>query len=404
MRCGGSRTRRSEEALLKEVDWRQQLESDVDPYPIWAEARRTSPVTQSTSSGRRSFSVHRWSDVEAALRDWETFSSRINLEMMGPFMGEVILAKNGEEHSQHRNLVSTAFRPSAVARWERELIGPTIHALIDEFASRGRADLVAEVTRRYPMRVIAGILGVPLVDLDQFMRWAEAINLGPMAPEEGMAASRAMREYLRPIVESRTSEPRDDLISDLIAAQIDGEKLDEANLYGFLMLLLPAGAETTFRVMGNCLFALLTHPRDLERVRRDPQLLAEAIEETLRWETSVTTISRVATRDAEIAGVKIPEGSIVNLLTGSANRDESRFEDPEHWNLDRPDKRHLAFGWGRHLCLGMHLARLELRTGLSAILDRLPNLRLDPAATPPRIRGVAFRGPDALPVLFDPTR
>jgi len=254
------------------------------------------------------------------------------------------------------------------------------------------------------MRVIAGILGVPLVDLDQFMRWAEAINLGPMAPEEGMAASRAMREYLRPIVESRTSEPRDDLLSDLIAARIDGERLDEANLYGFLMLLLPAGAETTFRVMGNCLFALLTHPRDLERVRRDPQLLAEAIEETLRWETSVTTISRVATRDAEIAGVKIPEGSIVNLLTGSANRDESRFEDPEHWNLDRPDKRHLAFGWGRHLCLGMHLARLELRTGLSAILDRLPNLRLDPAATPPRIRGVAFRGPDALPVLFDPTR
>lgn len=390
--------------MKTEIDWRNQLEPDVDPYPAWAEARRNSPVTEGRSFGRRAFTVHRWDDVEVALRDWETFSSRINLEMMGPFMGEVILAKNGEEHSQHRNLVSTAFRPSAVARWERELIGPTIHALIDDFLPRGRADLVAEVTRRYPVRVIAGILGVPLVDQDQFMRWAEAINIGPMAPEEGMAASRAMREYLRPIVESRRASPRDDLITDLIAAEIEGKRLDEANLYGFLMLLLPAGAETTFRVMGNTLFALLTHPRDLERVRGDRALLDAAIEETLRWETAVTTVSRVATRDAEIAGVKIPEGSVVNLLTGSANHDETRFENPEEWVLDRPDKRHLAFGWGRHLCLGMHLARLELRTGLGAILDRLPDLRLDPDAPRPKIRGVAFRGPDALPVRFDPVQ
>jgi cytochrome P450 len=387
---------------MKEPDWSDPSGSQADPYPFWAEARRSTPVVARQAFGRASYTVHRWDDVEAALRDEDTFSSRINLEMMGPFMGEVILAKNGPEHSKHRNLVSTAFRPSAVARWERELIGPTIDALLDRLAPRGRADLVAEVTRRYPMRVIAGILGVPLDDLDQFMRWAEAVNLGPTAPEAGMAASRAMREYLRPIVEDRRAHPRDDLISDLLRAEVDGERLDDPNLYGFLMLLLPAGAETTFRVMGNCLYALLTHPRDLERVRSDRALLPEAIEETLRWETSVTMISRVATRDTRLAGVEIAAGSAVNLINGSANRDETRFDHSEEWDLDRPDKRHLAFGWGRHLCLGMHLARLELRAGIGAILDRLPGLRLDPAAPRPAIRGLAFRGPERLEVLFDP--
>src|SRR5262249_5161070 len=331
------------------------------------------------------------------------FSSRINLEMMGPFMGEVILAKNGAEHTRYRNLVSSAFRPSAVARWERELIVPSIGALLDDIAPRGRADLVAEVTRRYPLRVIAGIIGVPLADLDQFMRWAEAVNLGPVDPEKGYAASRAMREYLRPIVEDRRTRPRDDLISDLVHAEIEGERLDEAHIYGFLMLLLPAGAETTFRVMGNCLYALLTRPRDLARVRVDRALLPEAIEETLRWETSVTMISRVATRDTQIAGVAIGAGAAVNLLNGSANRDEARFERPEEWDLDRADKRHLAFGWGRHVCLGMHLARLELPAGIAAIPDRLPDLRLDPAVPAPSIRGIAFRGPEKLPVLYTPT-
>jgi cytochrome P450 len=389
---------------MKQVDLSRPVDAEADPYPSWAEARRHTPVTRHAAFGRPAYAVHRWDDVEAALRDEDTFSSRINLEVMGPFMGEVILAKNGAEHTRYRNLVSPAFRPSAVARWERELILPAIGALLDELAPRGRADLVRDVTRRYPMQVIAGIIGVPLVDLDQFMRWAEAVNLGPIHPEAGHAASRAMREYLRPIVEDRRVQPRDDLISDLVHAELDGERLDDAHIYGFLMLLLPAGAETTFRVMGNCLYALLTRPRDLERVRAHRELLPEAIEETLRWETSVTMITRLALRPARVAGVDIEPGAAVHLLNGSANRDETRFDHADEWDLDRPDKRHLAFGWGRHVCLGMHLARLELRAGIGAILDRLPELRLDPAAEPPSIRGVAFRGPDRLPVLFDSVR
>jgi cytochrome P450 len=186
--------------------------------------------------------------------------------------------------------------------------------------------------------------------------------------------------------------------------EIDGEQLSESKLYGFLRLLLPAGAETTFRVMGNCLYALLTHPEDLARVYADRSLLPEVIEETLRWETSVTMVSRVATADTEVAGCPISKGSPVGVLTGSSNHDERRWEDAAEWKLGRPVQHHLAFGTGPHQCLGMHLARLELRVGLNEILDRLPNLRLDPTRVDDAvIEGYAFRGPRALHVTFDPS-
>lgn len=240
-------------------------------------------------------------------------------------------------------------------------------------------------------------------DHDQFATWAEEINMGPLHHERGMAASVGMREYLEPLVADRRAQPTGDLLSELVHAEVDGERLTDEKIYGFLRLLLPAGAETTFRVMGNALVALLTHPAELARVVADLGLIPEVIEETLRWETSVTMVSRIATVDAEVAGCPIAAGSPVNVLTGSADRDADRFADADEWKLGRPQQHHLAFGTGPHQCLGMHLARLELRAGLEAILRRLPNLRLDPDAPRPTIQGYAFRGPDTLPVLFDPT-
>ena len=256
------------------------------------------------------------------------------------------------------------------------------------------------MTRRYPARVICAIVGVPLEDSDRFQAWAELINGGPMHPEEGMAASRAMQEYLAPLVAARRAEPRDDLLSDLVHAEVDGARLSEERLYGFLKLLLPAGAETTYRLMGNALTALLVQPGLMERVVADRALVPALIEETLRWETSVTLVSRVATADTEIGGCPVASGSSVAVVVGSANHDEAIYPDPEHFDLDRPAQNHVAFGTGPHQCLGMHLARMEMRTGLDAILDGLPNLRLDPDAAPPVIEGLAFRGPTALPVVF----
>lgn len=273
---------------------------------------------------------------------------------------------------------------------------------IDEIAPLGKAELVRDITRRYPVRVICAIVGVPIEDSAQFQEWAERINGGPLHPKEGLAASQAMSDYLAPLIEARRSEPGDDLLSDLLHAEIDGEQLSEARIYGFLKFLVPAGAETTFRVLGNALAALLLHPEVMERVRDDRALVPTLIEETLRWESSITQVSRVATVDTELGACPIAAGSAVAVIVGSANRDAGFFDHAEDFDLDRPTQRHIAFGTGPHMCLGMHLARLELNVGLNAILDGLPNLRLDPAQAPPVIEGLAFRGPASLPVLFDP--
>lgn len=377
----------------------------AQPYPVWARARQECPVipTNGVSLGvhRMTYQVTRWDDVERVLRDPETFSSSINAEHIGQYMGDLILAMDGQEHRAYRNLVAKAFRASQLEHWGDEMIRPTIDALLDDIAPRGRADLVRDVTSKYPVRVICAIVGVPVEDSEQFHEWAEQINTGPMHPETGMAASRAMQEYLEPLVEERRTNPCGDLLSELVHAEVDGERLSEDRLYGFLRLLLPAGAETTYRVMGNALTALLLHDDVMARVRADRELVPALIEETLRWETSVTQVSRIATRDTEIAGCPIPAGSPVSVITGSANHDETRYDHPEEFDIDRPQQVHMAFGTGQHQCLGMHLARLELRIGLDAILERLPNLRLDPDTPRPTIQGLAFRGPDALPVVFD---
>jgi cytochrome P450 len=378
---------------------------DEDPYPEWAERRARSPVDHSEVFGAQSLTALSHAASLAVLRDNESFSSSINQETMGPYMGTVMLAKDGAEHTQYRNLVSHAFRASRLEHWDADLIRPTIHELVDRIAPLGRADLVRDITSQYPVRIIAGIIGVPVEDHAKFHAWAEDINTGPMNPERGLAASKAMRDYLTPIVEDRKQHPRDDLISDIVNAEIEGQRLDDEHIYGFLRLLMPAGAETTFRVMGNCLLALLTHPEVLASVRRDLTLIPRVIEETLRWETSVTMISRIAARDTEVAGCPVSRGDRVSVVVASANRDrEEHGADADTWRLDRESKPHLAFGWGRHLCLGMHLARLELRIGLGAIVERLPNLRLDPTQPTPSITGFAFRGPEALPVLFDASR
>jgi cytochrome P450 len=348
-----------------------------------------------------SFATTTFADGDRVLRDHETFSATINAESIGQFMGELILGMDGEEHRRYRNLVAHAFRRSSIERWEDELLESIVHRLLDAIAPLGRADLVDTVTSRYPVQVICGIVGVPMEDHERFNEWADKVNHGPLDPEAGMAASAAMIEYLEPLIEARRAEPTGDLLSELVHAEVDGERLGDGKLHGFLRLLLPAGAETAFRVFGSCLLALLTHPDVLERVRADRSLVPAVIEETLRWETSVTMVSRVATVDTEVGGCPVPAGSPVTVYSSSANRDDDRWDHADEWDLDREPLPHLGFGGGVHQCLGMHLARLELQIGLGAVLDRLPGLRLDPDRPEPVVSGYAFRGPAELHVVFD---
>lgn len=378
------------------------------PHPMWADERQRGPVMtiDGLSMGQgagESYHVLDWQESEQVLRDPETFASSINMRHIGEFMGELIVGLDGEEHRKYRNLVAKAFRQSQLEQWDDTLVRPLIEKLVADLAPAGRGDLVRSITGRYPVQVICGIVGVPLEDADQFAEWAVRINTGPLDRETGFAAKAAMTEYLRPLVEERRANPTGDFLSDLVHAEVDGHELSDERLYGFLRLLLPAGAETTFRVMGNALYALLTHPEVMARVQADRSLLPAVIEETLRWETSVTTVSRVATRDVEVGGCPIAAGAPVNVVTSAANRDPQRFDHADDFDIDRPPALHLAFGTGPHQCLGMHLARLELRVGLDTILTGLPNLRLDPDDTgpPPVVEGFAFRGPTRLPVVWD---
>jgi cytochrome P450 len=217
-----------------------------------------------------------------------------------------------------------------------------------------------------------------------------------------VAASRQLRGLFARVLAERRREPRDDLMSVLAHAELDGTRLTDEEIFAFLRLLAPAGAETTYRSSSNLLFGLLSHPEQLDAVRRDRALVPQAIEEGLRWEPPLLGIMRTATRAVELAGVTIPEGGVVNVNLGSANRDETRWERPDQFDIFREPKQHLAFAFGAHRCLGMHLARAETEVLLDALFERLPNLRLDPAAEDVHVTGLIFRSPLALPVVFDP--
>ena len=380
-----------------------------DPYPELAQARLEHPVQRLDSSlmpheeSAPVFFIYRYDDVSRVLRDSETFSSGHIIDLiMGPVMGEhIMLGMDGPKHRRYRALVSTAFRPKVMARWESELANGIINALIDKFAKRGRAELVREFTFPYPTQIIAGILGLPREDYRQFQRWSIDILGFLSKQQEAIAASQQVKEYVATILEDRRSTPRDDLISDLAYAELDGERLSDEEIFSFVRLLLPAGVETTYRSTGNLLLTLLSDAGQLEAVRSDRSLIPEAIEEALRFETPLLNITRLATKDTEIDGVPVPAGSTIMLMLAAANREEARYPEPDRFQLGREDPSpHISFGHGPHLCLGMHLARMEIRVALNLLFDRLPDLRLDPDGDDPHIRGQVFRSPTAIPVLF----
>jgi cytochrome P450 len=397
----------------------QGVGSVRDPYPGYAARRREAPVRRITrddlpeimrGQGRvlftgmapALFEVLSHDAVSEALLDGERFSSRFYDRTMGLVMGRSILGMDEPEHGAHRGLIQQAFTRRSLERWEREVVRPVVDARIDGFAARGRADLVRELTFPFPVAVIAHMIGVDPADHADFHRWAvELISLG-IDPARGVAASQKLRELFARELAERRRAPREDLISLLGRAALDGARLDDEAIFAFLRLLAPAGAETTYRSSSNLFFALLAHPAQLAILRRDRSLVRAAIEEGLRWECPIHLILRVATRDTALAGVAIPEGALLLVNLAAANRDETRHPRPDDFDVFRPPRPHLAFAFGPHRCLGMHLARMESRVVLEAVLDRLPNLRLDPEAKDPHISGQMFRSPLALPVLFDP--
>lgn len=394
-----------------------------DPYPRMAELRRESPVhlgpvdfgdsgdegfgnslDELDNKGPTRVTVFGFDEAVQVLRDNETYSSAVYEGIMGTVMGRTILQMDEPDHRLHRALVSPTFRSKVLERWEGELVQQVVNELVDGFAGQGAADLVQEVTFNFPVQVIAHILGLPRADFPIFQRWAVEITSVAANWDRGMAASEALREYFAGVLDERRRHPADDLISDLLVAEVDGRRLDDEEIYSFLRLLLPAGVETTYRASGNLLYGLLTNPDQLRAVVEDRALVPVAFEETIRWEPPVTVILRRATRDAELAGLPVAEGADVGLLLGSANRDERRYEHPDQFDISRPSRQSVGFGFGVHVCLGMHLARMEARVAINTLFDRLPGLQLAPEPGQDlHIKGMAFRSPIALPVTFTPS-
>jgi len=306
----------------------------------------------------------------------------------------------GKKHREHRNLVSAAFKSKALARWEPAIVRPICNALIDEFIDAGQADLVRNFTFEFPTRVIAQLLGLPAEDLPEFRRRAVQLINYTIKYERAFEAAAALKDYFLDQIEQRKAKPTDDIIGDLVNAEIDGEKLSDEAIYSFLRLLLPAGLETTYRSSGNLLFLLLTHPDQFNAVQADHELIAPAIEEGLRFETPLTTVQRFATEDTELEGVTIPARSAVDLCIGSANRDEQRWERSAEFDIFREHMPHISFAAGEHTCLGLHLARMETRVALECLLNRVTNVKLV-TDEDPHIYGQPFRSPNALPVTFD---
>ena len=385
-----------------------------NPYPRMAELRRESPVhvgpvdlgdgpNEVDPSIPQPVTVFGFDESVQVLRDNETFSSTVYEGVMGAVMGKTILQMDEPDHRLHRALVSPTFRSKVLEQWEGDLVQRVVNELIDGFAERGTADLVQELTFNFPVQVIARILGLPRSDFPMFQRWAIGITSVASNWERGIAASEALRDYFAGVLEERRRQPADDLISQLLVAEVDGRRLDDEEIYSFLRLLLPAGVETTYRASGNMLYGLLTNPEQLERVRNDRSLVPDAFEETIRWEPPVTVILRRAMSDTEVGGVAVEKGADVALLLGSANRDERKYEHPDDFDVFRSSRQSVGFGFGVHVCLGMHLARMEARVAINTLFDRLPDMRLAPQPGQDlHIKGMAFRSPIALPVAFTP--
>ncbi len=379
-----------------------------NPYPELARKRIEAPVEADRyasfidGADVETYVVHRYDDVVHVLRDNATYSSSAIRELMAPVMGDYVLVGMDEpEHKRLRALVSVAFRQRSLAEWE-PFAEAVVHSYLDQVAEGSSAELVRQLTFPYPIQVIAKILGVPAEDTATFHSWAWWIINVAADPEQGLAASAAMKDYLLAVMDERRAHPGDDVISELVQAELDGEQLGDEEILSFIRLLLPAGAETTYRATGNLLFGLLTHPDQLDALRADRSLMTQAVEEAIRWESPLLITSRTATAESEVAGTVIPAGVQVVAHVGSANHDETRWDDPEAFDIHREQKPHAAFGFGPHMCLGMHLARLEMRVAVAAVLDRLPDIRLAPEAADQdvHVHGERFRSPTALPVVF----
>ncbi|MBU6532589.1 cytochrome P450 [Streptomyces mayonensis] len=389
----------------------------ANPYPAYRAMRDSAPLIWHEAT--QSWIVSRYEDVERVFKDRGGQFTTENYDwQIEPVHGRTILQLSGREHAVRRALVAPAFRGAELQDHFLPVIERNSRELIDAFRHTGRADLVADYATRFPVNVIADMLGLDKADHDRFHRWYTSVIafLGNLSGDQEVAAAGArtrveFAEYMIPIIRERRENPGDDLLSTLCAAEVDGVRMSDEDIKAFCSLLLAAGGETTDKAIAGVFANLLAHPEQYAAVREDRSLVPRAFAETLRFTPPVHMIMRQSATEVELSGGTIPAGATVTCLIGAANRDGSRYRDPDRFDILREDLTtttafsaaadHLAFALGRHFCVGALLAKAEVETGVNQLLDGLPDLRPDDGFDIVE-QGVFTRGPASLPVRFTP--
>ena len=377
-----------------------------DPFPAYERLRSAAPVLHEPMTGL--WLLSDYDGVKRALTDHEAFSSMVSPPPSKP--SQWLIFMDAERHTKLRALVSRAFTPRAVAALEPR-IRQISRGLLDRALHRGEMELMAEFSIPLPLMVIAEMLGAPVDDWPTFRRWGDGLlvliqTLNNAAAAEQAAATfygvhAEMEAYLAALLDVRRRAPADDLLTRLLEAEVDGERLSDEEILGFFQLLLVAGHETTTNLIDNAVLCFLDHPDQLARVRAEPALLPIAIEEVLRFRSPVQTGFRLTRRDVEVHGQVIPAGKRVLAVIGAANRDPAHFAEPNRFDVARDPNPHLAFGHGIHYCLGAPLARLEARIALGHLLDATTGLRLASDEPWEPRAGFHVHGPTRLHVQFD---
>src|SRR5919199_6153577 len=376
-----------------------------DPYPIYKQLRDEEPVSYVDSVGL--WLVTRWDDVVYVDKTPDLFTGETKPSTLERTFGRNLLASEGEYHDRIRSIIYPWFRVNKIGHFPDEVITPIARELVDAFADRGEAELVSEFAEPLSARVLKRALALDFVEEDTLRRWFVELATGAANFEGDTekqkiadAASQEVNDTVAPVLERLASEPNDTLLSSMLHTEVDGTRLTPEEIQSNLKVMIVGGLQATTDLIALSLWAILAHPEQLAEVRADPKLVDPAIEEAARWHSPVGTSTRQTTREVELAGMRLEQGALIAAVLASANRDARNWTDPDRYDIHRREGGHLAFATGPHLCIGARLGRYEARTAWRVLLDRIPQLRLDPDR-PIEISGWEFRSPHHLHVQWN---